>query len=166
MQSDGGGGSRLGLNLLMGGDPRGEGATMIADPEERPGSVSGVPDLVRPAPATARGARVWFAALAAGLVATALGWLAGGGGGRSIPPEKDGANVNGEERSIVTVLSSNRTDVKRATWADGLEGAILGLALGLTGAVVRRSPRTASAAALAGLIGGGVAGAGASSGLF
>src|SRR5262245_57486012 len=112
---------------------------MTADPEERPGLVPGVPDLARPAPATMHGAQVWFAALAAGLIATALGWPAGEVAVRTIPTEKDGANVNGEEHSIVTVLSSNRSDIKRATMADGLQGALLGLALGLAGSAVRRS---------------------------
>jgi hypothetical protein len=139
---------------------------MIDDPEQSPAPVRQTPDLDHPAPATTRVARVWFAALAAGVLAAALAWPAVEAAVRSIPTETEGVNVNGEEKAIVTVLSSYRSDVKRATLAYGLQGAILGLALGLAGAAVRRSAGAAPVAALAGLIGGGIAGAGVSFGLF
>jgi hypothetical protein len=122
-------------------------------------------DLGPSAPASATGVRVWLTILAAGLVASALGWLAGEVAIQCIPTEKQGANVNGQEQAIVTVDSSNRSDVKRATLACGLQGALLGLALGLAGAAVRRKGRAAPVA-VAGLIGGGIAGAWVSSGLF
>ena len=116
--------------------------------------------------ALAAGARIWVATITAGLLVSALGWLAGEFVIKSIPTQTDQANVNGRERSIVTVLSSHRTEVKRATLAYGIDGALLGMCLGLAGAFVRRFSGAAAVAALVGLIVGGGAGAGASSGLF
>lgn len=130
-------------------------------PETGPNSAQ---DAVTPAPT--RTARLWAAALAAGALASALAWLAGEAAIRSLPTETADANVNGEDSAIVTVLSSNRSDVKRATLAYGCQGAILGLALGLAGAAVRRSAKRAGVAAPSGLVVGGAAGAGASFGLF
>jgi hypothetical protein len=137
---------------------------MIIDPDESssPIPASTGPDLEQ----STRDRRAWLAAMTAGLLAVAVDWPAGEAAVKYIRTEKDVANVNGREQAIVTVLSSNRSDVKRATLAYGLQGAILGLALGLAGAAVRRSANTVPAAALAGLIGGGVAGSGLSFGLF
>ena len=50
-------------------------------------------------------------------------------------------------RKTITVGSSNRSDVKRATLACGLQGALLGLALGLAGVAVRRMAGAAPVAA-------------------
>src|SRR5271165_2756752 len=137
---------------------------MITDPDESssPMPVSREPELEQ----SKRDRRAWLAAMTAGLLAVALDWPAGEAAVQYIRTEKVVANVNGREQAIVTVLSSDRSDVKRATLAYGLCGAILGLVLGVAGASVRWSAGAALAAALAGLIGGGVAGAGLSFGLF
>ncbi len=131
-----------------------------------PPRISGAPTADGRASPAARGAGPWVAALVAGTLASALAWAAGEAAIRSIPTETAGANVNGEVASIITVASSNRSDVKRATLAYGLQGAILGLALGLAGAAVRRSARLAGLAGLVGMVVGGAAGAGASFGIF
>jgi hypothetical protein len=135
-----------------------------ADPRdsERPAPVFDVPDRTT----SAAGGRVWVATVTAGLLVSALSWLAGESVIRSIPTQTDQANVNGRERSIVTVLSSHRTEVKRATLAYGLQGALLGICLGLAGASMRWSVGGGTVAALVGLIIGAGAGAGASGGLF
>jgi hypothetical protein len=119
-----------------------------------------------PAPPPSRAPRAWTAALVAAALASVLGWQAGEAAVRSIPTETEGSNVNGENKEIVTVLSSYRSEVKRAVLAYGLQGAILAVSLGLAGAAARRSFGTVPAAALAGLIAGGGASAGLSAVIF
>jgi len=60
----------------------------------------------------------------------------------------------------------NRIVVKRATLMYGLQGAALGLLLGLAGAAARRSVSAAALGGPVGLVVGGAAGAGAARGLF
>jgi hypothetical protein len=111
-------------------------------------------------------ARAWVAALTAGVLGAVISGVAGEASFRSVPTETEGANVNGENKEIVTVLSSYRSDVKRGILTYGLQGAILGVSLGLAGAVSRRSARAVAFAMLAGLIAGGAASAGLSAVVF
>ena len=106
--------------------------------------------------------RYWPAALVAGIIAAALS----GGGGEAASgffPQKKMANPLA---STVDMAAYNRVIVKNAALAYGLQGAILGLTLGLAGAAIRRSSGHAVLAGLTGLLAGGVVGAAASFGLF
>ena len=112
----------------------------------------------RAAPARSRH---WPAAFAAGVIATALSWGAGEAALDFFPQKQ----INPLAGTIDMALY-NRVVVKNAALAYGLQGAILGLSLGLAGAAIRRSPGHAVQAGLTGLLAGGAVGAAASFGLF
>jgi hypothetical protein len=106
--------------------------------------------------------RHWPAAFAAGVIATALSWGAGEAALDFFPQKR---LINPQTETVDMALY-NRVVVKNATLAYGLQGAILGLTLGLAGAATRRSAGHAVRAGLTGLLAGGAVGAVASFGLF
>lgn len=120
-----------------------------------------IPAEVAPVATSRR--RLWAAALTAGVLASGLSWTAGEA---SLDRFKS-TKVIDPLRDQVDPTEVSRFAVKNATLACGLQGALLGLTLGLAGAAAGRRPgRDAATAGLAGLALGGVLGAAASFGLF
>lgn len=104
--------------------------------------------------------------LMAGVVATALTWGAGEAALGQFQPKATGNLAMGPLHGSIAPEETNRTEVKNAALAYGLQGAILGLMLGLAGAAARGSVRAAFPAGLTGLLVGGMGGAGAARGLL
>jgi len=102
--------------------------------------------------------RLWIAALAAGVVAGALGWLGGEAiHGLFLPPIR---TVSGAE-AAEDLKAANIGLEKEANIAFAMLGGAVGLALGLAGGVSRRSVGGAAVAAVAGLVLGTAAAFGA-----
>jgi hypothetical protein len=102
--------------------------------------------------------RLWIAALAAGVVAGAVGWLGGEAiHGIFLPPVR---TVSGAE-AAEDLKAANIGRKKEANVAFALLGGAVGLALGLAGGASRRSAGGAAFAAVAGLLLGAAAAFGA-----
>ncbi len=106
----------------------------------------------QPAAAASSGIRTWILALAAGLVAGAIGWSIGEA---TLVPETGYS----DKAKKIEVLPAE-IGLRNCTISFGALGAVLGLALGLTGGLVGRSVPRAIVASLSGLLLGGAAGAG------
>jgi hypothetical protein len=112
-------------------------------------------------------ARVWPLALAAGLAAGVISWLAGEAAyGFFAPTTAPTRLMGGPVVDAVNNATRAAADAKNTALASGLLGAAVGLIMGLAGGLARRSPRAAAGAALVGLTLGAAAGAGMSSVLF
>ena len=130
-------------------------AEAISGPKRAAGS-DGLPPTS--GPSTRR--RIWPAALAAGLVATALTWVAGEVSVERFPQKKPADPLT----QTADLAGFNRVLVKNAALGAGLQGALLGLILGIAGAAsVAGRP---GPAALAGFSLGGTLGAIGAHGLF
>lgn len=114
-----------------------------------------------PSRAPVRG-RSWLVAGLAGLIATAMTFGAGEVAGGLIPQK-----VVDPMKESADLVGFNRVVVKNAAIATGLQGALLGLSLGLAGAVAASGPkartslRAATGGGLGFLLGGGLGAAGA-----
>lgn len=110
--------------------------------------------------------RAWTAALVAGVVATGLTWGAGEASVGRFEPEATGHPERGPQHGFIAPEAAQRAERQDAALSYGLQGAILGLLLGLAGAAARGSARPTITAGLAGLALGGVLGAAVSYGVF
>ena len=117
----------------------------------------------RPGEGAAAAGRAWSLVLAAGLLAGLAGFGIGEAAPALIPPDLDlPQEIRASMRRNAEI--ERRMGIARdraATLAYGGLGMVLGLALGVAGGLVRRSPTAAVAAGLAGLVLGAAAGAGA-----
>lgn len=104
-------------------------------------------------------------ALVAGVLACLLSWGAGEGVLGFFQPKRVPNPANAIEVPIENA-ELHSTDVKNAALTYGLEGAILGLVLGLAGAAAARSARSALLAGLTGLVIGAAVGTAVSLGAF
>ena len=103
----------------------------------------------------------WVAALVAGVIATGLTWAAGEVSVDRFPQKK----VIDPMTESADLAGFHRVLVKNATLACGLQGALLGLTLGVAGVVASGASKRSAAGAI-GLVIGGVLGAVGSFGLF
>src|SRR5262249_32065815 len=108
-------------------------------------------------------ARTWMIVLAGGLLAGLVGFGSGGyalqlfAPSKVLPPGIRGDQTLAPRQHAPRIrVSKNQT----ATFSYGVLGAFLGLALGATGGLARRSPRAVITAALLGLLLGAALGAG------
>ena len=134
-----------------------------ADP--RPGHADS-PPVPTAAGAALRRRPPWPVALAAGVVAAGLTWGAGEAAKGRFDPGTVADPSKGPLGGGVDPETFNLAVVKEAVLTYGLQGAVLGLLLGLAGAVAAGSARAAAAGGLTGLVLGGAAGAGAAPGGF
>lgn len=126
--------------------------------------------IVEPAPAVPtvpppRTGRLTAWALAAGLVAAASSWLIGEATYDRYPPQLFKTDYQGLVQMSPTSASLDVAQAKNATFAYGILGATLGLALGVAGGLARRSALAAAGAGLLGALLGIAAGAGSMVGL-
>jgi hypothetical protein len=98
--------------------------------------------------------QTWFLVLVAGLLAGVIGWA-----GAESAMTGDTERVREKGRNVPLASDVGQRD---ATISFGIQGAVLGLLLGATGGCLVRSVRQGIAAALTGLVAGGLAGAGTS----
>lgn len=113
-------------------------------------------------PVSGRGRRVW-AAVAAAVLAAGTAW----GLSEATLDRVRGKDVAQTPMAGGASLADiNRIVVKRATLMYGLQGAALGLMLGLAGAAARRSVSAAALGGPVGLVAGAAAGTGGARGLF
>lgn len=108
-----------------------------------------------------RPARIWTTALGAGLVAALASWLAGEATLKTfVPPPK--AMIPGPLGGTTPEMLAAKlaADIKNTALNYGLGGAILGLSLGMAGAVAAASPRRVPLGSASGLVLGGGAAAG------
>lgn len=98
--------------------------------------------------------RTWVVAMAGGLIALVLSW----GAGEATVEIFKGKEVKNPLAETVDMADTDRVAVKNAIVSWGFQGALLGLTLGIAGAVARRSPRAALSSGLVGLFLGGVLG--------
>jgi hypothetical protein len=131
--------------------PEGDAGPAGSDVEPRP-----------PAPVEGRPRRHWVTMTAVGIAAGLVAWLAGEMAYDffGLPPhlrtnsDLSVSNLRAREQSIV--------NIKNATLAYSLLGAVLGMALGVAGGAERRSLRSSTMAGAVGLVAAGVAGYGMS----
>ena len=123
-----------------------------------------VPEPLTPT-VVARPGQGWILAVLAGVVAAVLSWGVDEKTlGRFQP--KRAADAGNPMAVQFDPGAVDRADLKNAALAYGLQGALLGLILGLAGAAAGGSARAAIPAGAAGLVLGGVMGAGAAFGAF
>ncbi len=113
-------------------------------------------------PTTVESRRVLVAAIAGGILATALTWVAG----EASAGYFKGKEVKNPLAEKVDMADTNRVEVKNAVLAWGVQGALLGLVLGISGALAGRAPRASIRAGTVGLVLGGTLAAGSSSLIF
>ncbi len=111
-------------------------------------------------PVRGRAGAIRFWALGAGVTATLLSWLLIEATLGSFKPKGTANQFMGSTFLIPGAQERASSETRNAVLAFGLMGAAVGLVLGATGGLVRRSTRTASAAVL-GLVLGAAAGSGA-----
>ncbi|WP_435011886.1 hypothetical protein P12x_005982 (plasmid) [Tundrisphaera lichenicola] len=111
---------------------------------------------------TASAHRLWVAALLGGLLASPLTWVTG----EASVDQFRAKEVRDPLSETVDMAGINRVIVKNAALTHGVQGAILGLILGLAGGLTVRPVRMARLAGLSGLLLGGALGAAGSFGLF
>jgi hypothetical protein len=140
-----------------------------SEPERNANPPSGPTDPL-PGPSAAGPAspmrRPWLAALAAGIVAAGLTWGVGEASAGRFDPGTVADPSKGPLAGGVSPEAVNRGLVNEAVLTYGLQGAVLGLLLGLAGAAAGGSARAAVPGGLAGLVLGGAAGAGVALGAF
>ena len=118
-------------------------------------------------PASAPGmARIWVAAIAAGLLSIGLTWGAGEASVGRFQPVPTGRPDLGPQRGFISPEATLQAVLKDAALAYSLQGATLGALLGLAGGAAQGSARSAIRAGLAGLFLGAGLGAAISYGAF
>jgi hypothetical protein len=122
--------------------------------------VSPVPEAVEPASSSPRRGPVLALALAAGVTAGLLSWLAGEASYDFIRPAKEPVEMMGMTQIQPTSRTMSVADTRNAALAFGALGGLLGLALGAAGGLSSRSLRATGWGGLVGLVVGGAAGAG------
>ena len=115
------------------------------------------PEVVRPGsagvePVTSSRSRMWALALAAGLAAGLIGWILAES---ALTKGTDRLRDKGRNVPLASAVA-----LRDAVVSFGIIGALLGLGLGAAGGLIGRSGRRAVLAGGAGLILGGLAGAG------
>jgi hypothetical protein len=113
-----------------------------------------------------RRARVWAAAITAGVVAIGLTWGAGEASIGRFQPEATGRPELGPQHGFISPEAEHRAVLKNAALAYGLQGAILAALLGVAGAAARGSVGAAVKAGFAGLLLGAGLGAAVSYAAF
>ncbi|RUL89134.1 hypothetical protein [Tautonia sociabilis] len=108
----------------------------------------------------------WVAALAAGVVAAGLSWGAGEVANGLFAPQLLVDPMKGPTAGAASNEDIRRGRVLDATLTYGVQGAVLGLLLGLAGASVGGTGRSGAIGGAAGLAAGGLLGAGGASILF
>lgn len=106
--------------------------------------------------------RLWASALLGGLIAAGLSW----GAGETSVNAFRAKEVGDPLKETIDLPGINRVIVQNASLAHGLQGALLGLTLGIAGGLARRPPRVSVVPSLVGLATGGVLGAATSYGVF
>jgi hypothetical protein len=118
---------------------------------------AGDPEVVQPVPAgvdpiTSSRIRMWALAMTAGLAAGLIGWILAES---ALTKGTDRLRDKGRNVPLASTVA-----LRDAIVSFGIQGALLGLGLGATGGLIGRSGRRAVLAGGAGLILGGLAGAG------
>jgi hypothetical protein len=109
---------------------------------------------------------VWVIALAAGVVAGLVAWLAGESVHGAFQPQVFEVKVALTTFIQPTNASLNAADVKNATLVFTILGGVTGLAMGIAGGLAGRSLRRSVLVGLGGLLAGGLVGALVSMGLL
>ena len=130
------------------------------DPATPPSSTGGLydeaatqpPITAQSDPLPAAPARVWTAALVAGIVAALASWLAGEAAFDAFLPKTKVVFGAGGPMTISTGAEIADTHAKNAILAFSAFGAILGLTFGFAGGLARSSVRAAVRAAIIGMV--------------
>jgi hypothetical protein len=122
--------------------------------------VTPAPEAVEPAASSPRCGSVLALAVAAGVAAGLLAWLAGEACYDFIRPAKERVEMMGLSQLQPTTRTMSIADTRNAALAFGALGGLLGLALGAAGGLACRSLRAAGWAGLTGLVLGAAAGVG------
>lgn len=119
---------------------------------EPPGGGSPPPD----------GPRTLLLAVGVGVAVGVLSWLVGEVAERTFTPKTVAATLrNGIKSQFITDRARSVASIRNVALSSGLFGALLGSALGLAGAAVRRDRGAGRRAGLIGLAAGAIAGVGA-----
>jgi hypothetical protein len=110
--------------------------------------------------------RIWTFALSGGLLAGLIAWSLGEPLRTQFEPEKEMAKIFGVPQMATTYRTNAVAELKNATVAYAIQGAALGLMLGLAGGLSQGHVRRAVGAGLSGLVLGGLIVAGISYGLL
>src|SRR5262249_10344125 len=139
-------------------DPGSE--TTLPSTEDEPGRSADEPPVGdSPPPA---GPRTLLLAVGVGVAVGVISWLVGEVAERTFTPRSVPATLrNGRQSQFISDAARSVASIRNVALSSGLFGALLGSALGLAGATVRRDRGAARRAGLIGLAAGAVAGGGA-----
>jgi hypothetical protein len=104
--------------------------------------------------------RLWPFALGAGLLAGIASWVINEAGLPFVLPKSRIVQTMGGAMDLPSFVDQVAADSKNATVAYGILGAMLGLALGVAGGLVRNSPRRGVFAGITGALLGAIGGVG------